>query len=140
MCHELHVDDLTDTAALLTSELVTNAVQHAPGPVHIGVACTHGKFIVAVQDGDSQVPQPKRAQVRSVGGRGLALVSKLAESWGFRQIPNDGKQVWFSLRPSQPPLGDAECQCPRSTGDAVSPPAVIDLDADPARIPSSRTS
>jgi anti-sigma regulatory factor (Ser/Thr protein kinase) len=125
MCHELHVEDLTDTAALLTSELVTNAVRHAPGPLHIGVGCAHGSFVVSVQDGDPEGPNPRRAQARSVGGRGLALVNKLADSWGYRQIPNDGKQVWFALRPATVRMDEATCRCPQpGDGSAAAPPPI----------------
>ena len=138
MCHELHVEDLTDTAALLTSELVTNAVQHAPGPLQIGVGCTHGNFVVSVQDSDPHEPHLRRAQARSVGGRGLALVTKLADSWGFRQIPNDGKQVWFALRPATAQLDGATCGCPRSSDGSIDAPPPIHLDAEPPTIPSSR--
>jgi anti-sigma regulatory factor (Ser/Thr protein kinase) len=140
MCHELHVEDLTDTATLLTSELVTNAVQHAPGPLQIGVGCTHGNFVVSVQDGDPHGPQPRRAQSRSVGGRGLALVTKLADSWGFRPIPNDGKQVWFTLRPMTAPLDEATCRCPQSTDGSVDAPPPIRLEPLRPTIPTARQS
>src|SRR3954452_15475491 len=104
MCSEFHVEELTDTAALLTSELVTNAIRHAAGPVQLGVACSHGRLVVSVHDSDPHPPQVRRARGASLGGRGLALVDKLADDWGSRQVPHDGKSVWFALRPRKPPV------------------------------------
>jgi hypothetical protein len=43
------------------------------------------------------------------------LVEKLAEHWGFRQLPNDGKAVWFALRPSKPPVQAKACTCSTET-------------------------
>jgi two-component sensor histidine kinase len=110
MCSEMHVEDLTDTAALLTSELVTNAVRHGSGPLHLDVACTRGHLVVSVFDSDPAPPKPRRAHPREPGGRGLSLVESLSEHWGFRQLPDDGKAVWFTLRPDTPPVQDA-CDC-----------------------------
>jgi|SRR5436190_12109975 len=112
-CSELHVEEeLTDTATLLTSELVTNAIKHASGPLQLGVSCTQGRLVVSVQDSDPRPPQLRRVRNRAVGGRGLALVEKLAERWGCRQVANDGKSVWFALRPGNPPSSMTGCPCP----------------------------
>jgi anti-sigma regulatory factor (Ser/Thr protein kinase) len=110
-CKELHVPDVTDTAVLLTSELVTNAVRYAPGPLQLGVSCTEGCLVVSVQDANPEPPRPRRAQARELGGRGLALVGALADHWGVRQMPNDGKAVWFALRPRATPQPQSVCTC-----------------------------
>jgi len=110
MCNEMHVEDLTDTATLLTSELVTNALRHGTGPMHLDIACTRGRFVVSVYDADPQPPKRRRAHSRDPGGRGLSLVQNLSEDWGYQQVPNDGKAVWFMLRPDSPPVHDA-CEC-----------------------------
>jgi anti-sigma regulatory factor (Ser/Thr protein kinase) len=111
-CNELRVEELSDTAALLTSELVTNAIRHAPGPVLLAVACRHGRLVVSVSDTDPRPPQARRARARAIGGRGLALVDLLAERWGSRSLPGDGKAVWFALRPRRPPPTQHSCTCP----------------------------
>jgi len=124
MCNEMHVEDLTDTAALLTSELVTNAVRHGSGPLHLDIACTRGQFVVSVYDADPELPKPRRAHTRDLGGRGLTLVQSLSEHWGFRQLPNDGKAVWFTLRPETPPVQDAcDCHADRFDSDVPAIPA-----------------
>jgi anti-sigma regulatory factor (Ser/Thr protein kinase) len=139
ICNEMHMDDVSDTAALLTSELVTNALQHARGPLHLDVACTRGQLIVSVSDGDPRPPRPRETDARSLGGRGLMLVAKLAEQWGSRPVPGDRKSVWFSLRPTAFPVAAGGCSCSAETIETA------DLDA-PAReitlvpppIPTSR--
>ena len=138
MCDELHVEDLTDTAALLTSELVTNAVQHARGPLQLGVACTHGRLVVSVKDADPVPPQPRHARSRELGGRGLVLVDKLAEHWGFTKLPNEGKAVWFALRPRKPPVPTKACNCSTETlGSALMAERTGESRATPS-IPASR--
>jgi anti-sigma regulatory factor (Ser/Thr protein kinase) len=114
-CADLQFDDLVDTATLLTSELVSNAVVHATGPLALGVACTHGRLVISVRDANPRLPRIRRAAVRDVNGRGLALVSKLAEHWGFREVPQDGKTVWFALRPRRSQSNRSACACPGET-------------------------
>jgi hypothetical protein len=66
------------------------------------------------------------------------LVTKLAERWGYRQLPNDGKAVWFSLRPHRSPIPGRACRCRGETLEAAlaaEPSTVIDL---LDRIPASR--
>ncbi|MEU8137219.1 ATP-binding protein [Streptodolium elevatio] len=98
--------DTADTARLLTSELVSNAVRHvAPGsPLHLEVlrdeACR--LLLVTVEDGDRTLPAfPPTSSPSSChaaeSGRGLPLVSLLAEESGVAPSPT-GKRVWFALK------------------------------------------
>ncbi|MGK5529926.1 SpoIIE family protein phosphatase [Streptomyces sp. URMC 129] len=86
---------LTETARLLVSELVTNAVRHAHGPVEVRMAlgCS---LLIEVTD---PIPDPPRERVPGPddeGGRGLPLVARESRSWGTRRRPV-GKTVWFEL-------------------------------------------
>ncbi|MFI8091030.1 PAS domain S-box protein [Streptomyces sp. NPDC086080] len=91
-CH-----DKGDDARLLVSELLTNAVQHAQGPVTLHVCRTAVELTVEVGDGSPHLPEPRHADEDEESGRGLNLVRVLADSWGVR--PTDvGKTTWFTLR------------------------------------------
>jgi anti-sigma regulatory factor (Ser/Thr protein kinase) len=89
-------DEITETALLLTSELVTNAVVHARGPVSIRVRCDDHRLRVEVRDRSSVAPRRLEVVGSAVGGRGLRLVDALATDWGDRCVPG-GKIVWFDL-------------------------------------------
>jgi anti-sigma regulatory factor (Ser/Thr protein kinase) len=90
--------DPEGTAALVTSELTTNAVRHARTPVELGVAkVNHRRIRVEVVDDDPTLPEPKAVDGTSTGGHGLPIVEKLAEQWGTELIDGNGKQVWALL-------------------------------------------
>jgi anti-sigma regulatory factor (Ser/Thr protein kinase) len=87
-----------DTAALLTSELVTNAVLHASPPVQLRVEITAGFLRVEIHDSStSTLPAPSLARSTERNGRGLAIVEALASRWGSEHTIG-GKFVWFELR------------------------------------------
>jgi anti-sigma regulatory factor (Ser/Thr protein kinase) len=89
-----------ETAELLVTELVANAVRHAHADVvqlHL-MDREHHTVRLAVDDGSPQPPTAPTAlpdPVR-VGGRGLWLVSQLASQWGWEPLPT-GKRVWFEV-------------------------------------------
>ena len=56
-----------------------------------------GTVRVAVEDTSSSHPVPRRASDGDRSGRGLALVTHLAERWGVDDL-DVGKEVWFELR------------------------------------------
>jgi anti-sigma regulatory factor (Ser/Thr protein kinase) len=86
-----------DTAALLLSEVVTNAVRHARGEtINITVTLTPGHLLTAVHDESSSPPIRRRAHGLA-GGWGLELMELLSHRWGVDQDPGDGKTVWFEL-------------------------------------------
>ena len=91
-------DDATDTAALLVTELVSNAVVHANGPsLWLTVDETMTDVLhVAVRDGSQVIPRPQAPDVRRTGGRGLFMVDALSTSWGWEPL-GTGKRVWFEL-------------------------------------------
>ncbi|HVL05882.1 MAG TPA: SpoIIE family protein phosphatase [Acidimicrobiales bacterium] len=88
--------DQVDTAVLLVSELVTNAVRHARGPCNLVVTFGDDLVEFCVEDGDPRVPVARIARPLDETGRGFLLVGALADDWGVRSIPG-GKATWFSL-------------------------------------------
>jgi anti-sigma regulatory factor (Ser/Thr protein kinase) len=86
----------SETAVLLTSELVTNAILHAPGPLRIVLTLTPGRIRVEVHDTSVVEPLPKKYDSEALTGRGLDLVVALSDSWGV-DVAEAGKAVWFQL-------------------------------------------
>lgn len=112
-------DESTQTALVLTSELVTNAVLHARTPVDVRVELDAERMRVEVADGDPGIPGPVRHDASALGGRGLFLVQELASAWGA-DASDRGKVVWFTLRtgPTSPsgvrgPMSAAPPRAPR---------------------------
>ncbi|MFD8351116.1 ATP-binding protein [Streptomyces coelicoflavus] len=98
--------DVTDTAELLLSELMTNAYRHAKVPVgrEIWARCilTDDHLRITVTDADTTLPQPAPAPAPACpddeSGRGLALVASLAADWGAQKRARGiGKEVWFEV-------------------------------------------
>jgi len=86
-------------AALLTSELVTNAVAHASTPVKVEVKVkrTPDRARVEVYDGSRDAPTYKPLTLDRENGRGLAIVDAIADAWGVAPVDDHGKVVWFEL-------------------------------------------
>ncbi|WP_079194226.1 SpoIIE family protein phosphatase [Streptomyces sp. CB02923] len=87
---------LADTAMLLASELLTNAVCHARGPLTLRVWYSVRELGVEVVDGSTPRPRARLADNAEENGRGLMLVEALADAWGTRP-DTVGKTVWFTL-------------------------------------------
>lgn len=97
LCAHAHVGDETaDVAALLVSELVTNAHEHAGGPAVVDVVVDGRALRVAVEDEDPTIPAAPAVDVDAERGRGLMLVAALASRWGTA-LTGHGKSVWFEL-------------------------------------------
>ncbi|MGY6026110.1 SpoIIE family protein phosphatase [Streptomyces spinosirectus] len=86
------LDELAFTTELIASELVTNAIRHAVGPVQLRLLRDRA-LICEVSDGSSTSPRLRRARSEDEGGRGLFLVARLTERWGTRYTPS-GKVIW----------------------------------------------
>lgn len=87
-----------ETAELLVSELVTNAVTHdGAGAVIMAVRVARGRLRVDVHDSSAALPEPRNdPALDAEDGRGLLLVDTLADEWGFYRTPG-GKAVYFAL-------------------------------------------
>ena len=91
-----------DSALLLTSELVANAIRHAGGRVGLRLVSGAGSVRIEVHDCVPTLPVPRTASMDDESGRGLTLVHALASRWGVAEMPDGGKSVWFEVDvPSQ---------------------------------------
>lgn len=87
---------LIDTATLLVSEVVTNAVVHARSASVLSLAQVPGAIHVSVIDqGEGNAHRATRNNAIA-GGHGLALVDTLSRQWGSRRV-DAGHEVWFDL-------------------------------------------
>lgn len=98
-------EDTVETAVLLVSELVTNACRHARTPAgrEIGIRCAlrDGTLRVEVSDASDLLPRSRDASAEDESGRGLALVTALADAWDAHpRSCGIGKTVWFELKPA----------------------------------------
>lgn len=89
-----------DTAVLLVSELVTNAVLHARSPFRVLVEPRAEAIRVEVHDGSPVPPRMHMFAPTSATGRGLRLLDRLAQTWGVTPM-SDGKCVWFEVGPAE---------------------------------------
>ena len=91
--------DLIDRAVLAASELVTNAALHTRGPLRLRLALRGERLHLAVADHSRRLlrlaADPDNPEAE--GGRGLAVVERLAVAWGVRHPPEGGKVVWCEL-------------------------------------------
>ena len=103
--------ELGDLTVLLVSELVTNSLRHASGPIGVrlvlprpdgladsahGQPCGGKGLLVEVSDPVPDPPTARTAGPDDEGGRGLQLVACSACRWGTRR-GKSGKTVWFEL-------------------------------------------
>lgn len=93
---EWDLGHLADTAELLVSELVTNALRHAPGPVRLNLRVTANGLRCEVEDTHLAAPIRRSATPDAEGGRGTELLDLLSDSWGSYET-GTGKTTWFEL-------------------------------------------
>ncbi|WP_084728778.1 SpoIIE family protein phosphatase [Streptacidiphilus neutrinimicus] len=89
---EWGLDLLEFTTELIISELTTNAIRYAAGPIRVRLLRDR-VLICEVTDGSSTSPHLRYAASTDEGGRGLFLVAQLSERWGTRYTA-DGKVIW----------------------------------------------
>jgi anti-sigma regulatory factor (Ser/Thr protein kinase) len=108
--------DVSYTAQLLVSELVTNGLMHARTELHLGISGDARTLLFAVADGHPDLPPDPRTAASTVeaadidyegeSGRGMAIIVGLAADFGWRRRDDDtGKVMWFTLTlPATDPL------------------------------------
>jgi hypothetical protein len=95
-------DDLVDAAAVIVTELASNAALHAGTEFTVSLSpAADGSVRVAVRDASPELPRPRQATPVDWSGRGLRLVEAFAAGWGADPLP-DGKIVWARLGPRPP--------------------------------------
>ncbi|RKE21724.1 SpoIIE family protein phosphatase [Streptomyces sp. TLI_171] len=88
---------VADTAELLIGELITDAVEVAHAPVEVRLVWT-GRLLVEIVDDHRELPVLEHVEPlgEEGSGRGLVLVSRLADRWGAEHRPGR-RVVWFEL-------------------------------------------
>jgi len=94
--------DTEETAVLLLSELVMNAIQHARGTetIVVELEAVKSRLRIEIADEDPRWPQPRTPDESGESGFGFLLVDALASRWGVRQTAA-GKAVWAELESPQ---------------------------------------
>jgi anti-sigma regulatory factor (Ser/Thr protein kinase) len=106
MLRAWQLENISDTALLLLSELVTNAVQASgdSGDRHHGdqqmiaftLQLTDTSLVMEVWDTNPALPVLQESDITGDHGRGLLLVDFMADQWGHR-AENGGKVVWCKV-------------------------------------------
>jgi len=100
--------DLSETAALVISELATNAVQASGEPasmpyaglpvIHFRLLADERRVVIEVWDENPHTPVPRQTAPDEEHGRGLMLVEALCQRWGTEAVPGwGGKVVWAEI-------------------------------------------
>jgi anti-sigma regulatory factor (Ser/Thr protein kinase) len=110
---EWGLPDLADTAELVASELVTNAVQASERfvltadlaivpVIRLWLASDQISMVIRVWDNSDEMPVRRDTGPDDIGGRGLMIIDSLAKDWGaYRKT--DGKVVWVMIGPPDHP-------------------------------------
>ena len=98
------LEGLSPDAALVTSELVTNAALHTRSEFDVGIEAEPDAVRIAVRDRGEQSRSalaPRDVGPEETHGRGLSIVSAVCTAWGSIPLP-DGKEVWCELSEGRP--------------------------------------
>ncbi|MFB9447299.1 ATP-binding protein [Dactylosporangium vinaceum] len=99
-CAQWRLPELADRAALIVTELVANAIEHAGTPMLVSVALRDRHLHLAVHD-ESRLPLERSGDAGDdedeEPGRGLLIVEGMASAWGCLHTAG-GKVVWATLR------------------------------------------
>ncbi|MGX1246206.1 serine phosphatase RsbU (regulator of sigma subunit)/anti-sigma regulatory factor (Ser/Thr protein kinase) [Streptomyces pseudovenezuelae] len=98
---EWGLEEFAFTTELIVSELVTNAIRHAVGPIRLRLI-RERSLICEVFDSGDTAPHLRHPRTTDEGGRGLLLVSQFARRWGTRFVP-EGKVIWAEQPLADPP-------------------------------------
>lgn len=99
--HRLDRADLADSARLVVSELVANAVEHGHPPVDLTMTWLtdgHPTLRLDVCDRGRFQARPAAPSDEDESGRGLLLVEHVTDRWGLSPHPAAGTHAWAELR------------------------------------------
>jgi GAF domain-containing protein/anti-sigma regulatory factor (Ser/Thr protein kinase) len=116
----LFPDELVDDAALIISELVTNAFLHGDPPVVVRISARAHLVHIEVADVSRSAPMRGRPDATAMTGRGMGLIESLSSRWGVAPEAT-GKRVWCELETSSDHLlgGFEADDLPLATPDVV---------------------
>lgn len=94
---EWHIEGLCDDAALVITELVSNAIRHAGTPLELCIVPLENGVRLEVRDASKLPLRPRSpGQLTEEGGRGLHIIDALATSHGV-EVDATGKRVWAEM-------------------------------------------
>lgn len=100
------LDVHADTAELILSELVANAVRHGEGPVRTRIFHNGCYLHMEVHDDGPCRPVRRSVSAEDESGRGLAVIEGLIGVWGSIDVWNDpvgdGKTIHVAIRAEKP--------------------------------------
>lgn len=124
---EWGLNELAETAELLVSELVTNAVKATAGhdrllPIRLHLSSDKERLLIEVWDADPRPPVLTGLEEDGIpalgneGGRGLFLVATLSQRWSWYASRQwGGKVVWSELQ-TESPLNSGHGEYERGPG------------------------
>ncbi|MFD7614965.1 SpoIIE family protein phosphatase [Streptomyces sp. NPDC059828] len=110
------LSELSFTAELVVSELVTNGIRYATGPVVLRLIRDRC-LLCEVSDSAHTAPHLRRARRDDEGGRGLFLVAQMTQRWGTRYT-SSGKTIWAELAIPKDLSGNEGQDAPSSAAQA----------------------
>ncbi len=99
-----HVPELADRVEHVAAELLANAMSHVGPPVYVRAQVLARRFVLEVADRSASAPRQRVAADDDEHGRGLPIVTALADAWGSR-ITRNGKATWAELGAPRPAGG-----------------------------------
>jgi anti-sigma regulatory factor (Ser/Thr protein kinase) len=91
-----HAQELSDSVALVVTELATNAVTHAQSPFSVLARSDQQVIRISVRDASSVTPELRHIGPAEGHGMGLQMVDALSSTWGV-EVTAGGKAVWAQL-------------------------------------------
>ncbi|HLM26421.1 MAG TPA: ATP-binding protein [Thermoleophilaceae bacterium] len=83
--------------ALVTTEVVSNAMRHGGQPIRLEIVPLAGTVRVVVRSQGGEFGWNGRPRMAGqVGGWGLVIVNRLADRWGIRRV-DDSNEVWLEI-------------------------------------------
>jgi anti-sigma regulatory factor (Ser/Thr protein kinase) len=100
--HEWGLRDLADDAALIVSELMTNAAEASVAlpdrpPIALRLLASDRSLIIEAWDHSPRDLEPREPDADDESGRGLTVVAALSDRWGWERTGHHRKVVWAEL-------------------------------------------